>query len=153
MHLDYVGFLVCGSRTVGNYDKNIYNSDPFCSYTNKEHVDLFCDWMGRLTSRIVETHKKHNSLFTKNNILIIHGQAVGPDDMAAIWARKNQFNVLAMPAQWDLFGKSAGYRRNVEMINICDYVFAAYDGHSKGTAHTIKLAKERKKKIKTLIFD
>ena len=50
-------------------------------------------------------------------------------------------------AKWDLYGKSAGYKRNVEMANNADMLIAFWDGTSKGTKHMINIMHEQNKKV------
>ena len=55
-------------------------------------------------------------------------------------------------ANWDKYGKSAGYKRNAEMVNQLDkndIAFIFWDGKSKGTKHTIDLC--NKNNIKSII--
>lgn len=42
-------------------------------------------------------------------------------------------------------GKAAGFIRNKQIVDACDMVLAFWDGKSKGTEHTIKLARLAKK--------
>ena len=44
---------------------------------------------------------------------------------------------------WDLDGKSAGFKRNVRMAEYADALVAFWDGESKGTKHMIEIAKEK----------
>ncbi len=83
---------------------------------------------------------------------IISGMARGADKLAAEYAIKNRIPLIKMPAQWDMNGNSAGYIRNVEMANIADALVVFWDGRSKGTYHMIKLAQERKLKIKIVKY-
>ena len=48
---------------------------------------------------------------------------------------------------WNVYGKSAGYRRNVEMGLYGDALIAFWDGFSKGTRLMIDIAKEKFEKI------
>ena len=48
------------------------------------------------------------------------------------------------PADWDLDGKSAGFKRNVKMAEYADALVAFWDGESKGTKHMIETAKEKR---------
>lgn len=48
---------------------------------------------------------------------IIHGAARGADSLANTWAYDNDCEVIAYPANWDKYGKRAGYIRNVQMLN------------------------------------
>ena len=47
--------------------------------------------------------------------------------------------IKEFPADWDKFGKSAGYVRNREMAEYCDAAIIIWDGKSKGTKHMIDI--------------
>jgi glycerophosphoryl diester phosphodiesterase len=46
------------------------------------------------------------------------------------------------PAEWDKYGKSAGYRRNEQMAQYAEVLVAFWDYNSPGTRHMINLAKQ-----------
>lgn len=76
---------------------------------------------------------------------IVSGGAAGPDSWAVRYAGVRLIKVF--PAEWEEYGKSAGYRRNADIVNYADVVFAFWDGLSKGTLDTItKAAKAGKLK-------
>lgn len=50
--------------------------------------------------------------------------------------------VIYMPADWDLYGKSAGFKRNVQMAKYADALVAFWDGVSSGTKHMIETAQK-----------
>ena len=84
------------------------------------------------------------------SITIISGGARGADMLAEAWAEEYGFNKIIHHADWDTHGKSAGFIRNQQMIDENpDLVIAFWDGKSKGTKHTLGLAKQ--KKIRTLL--
>lgn len=57
-------------------------------------------------------------IFTCYNIKIIaNGMARGVDSDASIIAKKAGINVFEFPAEWDKYGKSAGYIRNRQMLD------------------------------------
>ena len=66
--------------------------------------------------------------------------AKGPDRIGKLWADDYGYPVKTYPADWDNFGKSAGYRRNEEMVKNADALIAFWDGKSPGTKHMIDLA-------------
>ena len=76
---------------------------------------------------------------------IISGDARGADELGAEWATHFQIPIQHFPAQWDKYGKSAGFIRNAEMGEEADALIAFWDGKSKGTAHMIKTMKIQKK--------
>lgn len=75
--------------------------------------------------------------------VIIEGDARGADRMAGYWARRNRVDLLVFPAKWDEYGKSAGYKRNIEMLNQEPDVVIGFDA-GKGTTHTLTEARKRK---------
>lgn len=70
---------------------------------------------------------------------LIHGGATGVDTLAGRWATDLELEVLIFPARWEKYGKAAGYRRNLEMVDACDYGLVIWDGQSKGSTHTMNL--------------
>src|SRR5262245_12175675 len=80
--------------------------------------------------------------------LFIHGGASGADSLGARACREQGFEETAFPARWrranGSLDRSAGLRRNIEMLNEGpDVVVAFWDGSSRGTAHTIEQARRR----------
>lgn len=71
---------------------------------------------------------------------VISGCAWGPDTIAKWWARDKGIEVIEMSADWDTFGKSAGFMRNSDMVDIADALIALWDGSSKGTEDVINKA-------------
>ena len=78
-----------------------------------------------------------------NDVTIISGTARGADTVAIRLAEKHHINLIKMSADWDRWGKSAGYRRNTDMANVADGVIAFWDGKSKGTGHMIDIATQK----------
>ena len=78
-----------------------------------------------------------------DDITIVSGTAKGADKLGELYGKQNDYPIKKFPADWDAFGKSAGYRRNVEMAEYADMLIAFWDGKSKGTEHMINIAKER----------
>ncbi len=81
---------------------------------------------------------------------IVCGMAKGVDLLGKKWANENNVPVKEFPANWDKFGKSAGYKRNEEMAKYADALLAIWDETSRGTKHMIDLA--RKHNLKIYIF-
>ncbi|MCL1894278.1 MAG: DUF2493 domain-containing protein, partial [Holophagaceae bacterium] len=71
---------------------------------------------------------------------VISGCARGVDTLAINWASKNGIRVEKFPANWNLYGKSAGYKRNKQMADVADALIAIWDGDSRGTKHMIDIA-------------
>lgn len=77
--------------------------------------------------------------------LLIHGDARGADTLAARIALAEGWTGLSFPADWRRYGRSAGPRRNIEMLaQRPDAVVAFHDDleHSRGTGHMVRLARK-----------
>lgn len=74
---------------------------------------------------------------------IISGGARGADKLAERYAKERNIRNKVVKADWDRYGKSAGYKRNLEMASFADVLIAFWDGKSRGTMHMINIAKER----------
>lgn len=78
---------------------------------------------------------------------IVSGGCRGPDNMAEDYAKSTNISFSKHMPNWDLHGKAAGYIRNKKIVEDCDAVLAFWDGKSKGTKHTIDLAKAADKDV------
>lgn len=79
----------------------------------------------------------------EDRFIFILGGARGADSLAKLWAMDNNVAFEEYPAKWDLYGKSAGYKRNIQMIDISNRLISFWDGSSKGTKHTIDYARKK----------
>lgn len=87
-----------------------------------------------------------------HKIVIISGCARGADTLGLRYASENVFDVEEYPAEWDKYGKKAGYMRNVEMAENANALIAFWDGKSKGTKHMIDIATERNLPIRVIKY-
>jgi hypothetical protein len=80
---------------------------------------------------------------------VISGAATGIDRSGEDWARQHHIPIVCMPADWEKFGRSAGYRRNEAMIRVADaaIVIMPGDGESAGSRHMIEIARKRGLKL------
>ena len=78
---------------------------------------------------------------------VISGTARGADTFGEFWAEANGIPVERFPADWELYGKRAGFRRNVQMAENADALIAIWDGESKGTQHMINIATQKGLKV------
>ena len=74
--------------------------------------------------------------------VVLSGAARGVDGLGERWASENNIPLEKYPAKWDLYGKSAGYRRNAEMAQKAEALLALWDHKSRGTKHMIDLARK-----------
>lgn len=77
---------------------------------------------------------------------VVSGGARGADGMAAEWARvmmteRRNVQLTEHLPDWRRFGRSAGFRRNRLIVEGADLVLAFQRGGSRGTQHSIDLAK------------
>jgi len=75
-------------------------------------------------------------------IVIVSGGARGADAIGEWIGKQYGITTVVMRAQWDKFGKSAGYRRNEQMAQYGTHLLAAWDGQSKGTKHMIDISRK-----------
>ncbi|HMA37544.1 MAG TPA: SLOG family protein [Chloroflexia bacterium] len=81
---------------------------------------------------------------------VISGTASGIDRAGEAWAEQHNIPVVRRPANWDRFGKSAGYRRNEQMAQIADAAIVITMGDaaaSPGAHHMIDIARKRGLKL------
>ncbi|MFA5623272.1 MAG: DUF2493 domain-containing protein, partial [Candidatus Dojkabacteria bacterium] len=78
---------------------------------------------------------------------IVSGKANGVDTLGEKLAKELKVPVLEYPADWDKYGKSAGYVRNKEMAVVADALIAIWDGESKGTKNMIDIMRYMGKKV------
>lgn len=90
--------------------------------------------------------------FDLNNLEIVSGGARGADKLGEMFARKHKINVKVFPALWDVYGKSAGYRRNEEMAAYADEAIVFWDRKSKGSKHMIEYMKNIGKKVTVVYY-
>lgn len=76
-------------------------------------------------------------------ITIVSGGCKGADLLGEQYAIERGYNIARYPAQWSVYGKSAGIRRNEEMAKNADGLIAFWDGQSKGTRNMIEEAKKK----------
>lgn len=116
---DKIRIIIAGSRSFDNYDKLCKEVDEFIS------MQMFFAGLGAYKSKEVE---------------IVSGGARGADKLGERYAKEHNLRLKIFPADWDKYGKRAGYIRNTEMAEYANCLIAFYDGKSKGTAHMIDLA-------------
>jgi hypothetical protein len=80
------------------------------------------------------------SIFGRENLVIIQGGARGADAYAKAWAESREIACETYPADWDKHGKAAGPIRNQEMLDQHpDFVLAFPGGN--GTADMVARAR------------
>ena len=92
--------------------------------------DLLCEKCDKIFSRRKPT-------------AILCGEARGADLLGKRYAEEHSIPVKSFPADWDKYGKSAGFVRNKIMGDNADALVAFWDGKSTGTLHMIKVAADK----------
>jgi hypothetical protein len=97
-----------------------------------------------VNSVLDDLHKQYD--FTA----LIEGGARGADNLAKQWALENYVPVKEYNADWKTHGKSAGYKRNTQMLEDGQpELVVAFPG-GKGTAMMVKIAKNAH--VNTIVY-
>ena len=88
----------------------------------------------------------------QDEIEIVSGGAKGADSLGERYAKEKGYRLRIFPADWQRFGKSAGYKRNAQMAAYAEALLAFWDGKSPGTRHMIDLARDNGLKIGVKVF-
>jgi hypothetical protein len=96
-----------------------------------------CNTMDKLLERQIKINK----------ITIISGGARGADTLGERYAQLRNFNLIRVKADWNKHGKSAGFIRNKEMLDLTDGVVCFWDGRSKGTKHMVDITGHSHKRL------
>lgn len=115
--------VIAGSRTFEDYEK----------------LKNVCDYM------LSEKTKTHN-------IVIVSGCAKGADTLGEKYAAERGYEVLKFPADWNSYGKLAGFIRNTEMAKVGNACICFWNGKSKGTENMIDNATRLGLKVKVVYF-
>lgn len=105
-------------------------------------MDIKLAIIGGRTFNDLQLFNAQLELIRQSNTIsqIISGGAKGADTFAANYAKSNNIPLLEFIPDWTTFGKSAGFRRNVDIITACTACLAFWNNKSKGTKHSIDLA-------------
>ncbi|MFI5877567.1 SLOG family protein [Streptomyces sp. NPDC051445] len=78
------------------------------------------------------------------DVTLVHGACPkGADAIAHHFGLVVGIEIEAHPADWDSWGKSAGFRRNADMVNLgADLCLAFIRGGSRGASMTAGLARD-----------
>ncbi len=106
--------------------------------------------------RIFKKLKLENYFIACNDITIVSGNARGADQLGEKFANKYHLKLERFPADWDRFGKSAGYKRNQQMSTYAKedngVLIAFWNGSSKGTKHMIDIANKDGLKVFVVLY-
>lgn len=83
----------------------------------------------------------------KSPFLIISGGCRGADTIGERYATERNIPLKRYLPEWQVYGRSAGPKRNRTMVDACDAVICFWDGKSRGSKSLIEYAKEKGKPI------
>jgi hypothetical protein len=116
----YMKIIIAGSRTFYDYDRLVKEVDAFIAENNLK------------------------------DITIISGTAQGADRLGERYATEHNYPCQRFPADWNKYGKSAGYHRNVQMGENADACVVFRVGMSRGSTLMVIIAKEKKLLLKVI---
>ena len=96
-------------------------------------------------SRTILEYKYLLECLEKSSIVVttvISGGARGPDSLGEWYAKKNSLPLEVFPAEWSVYGKSAGFIRNELMAEHAEACIILWDGKSSGSKHMMKQARK-----------
>jgi len=89
----------------------------------------------------------HSFLNEHNPELVVQGGCTGADEIARNWCKLSGKECVTINADWDIFGKSAGPRRNMKMLkSYPNAIVVAFKGGS-GTRNCVEMAKKLAMKV------
>jgi len=94
----------------------------------------------------------NNILSNQKEIEIVSGRARGADKLGEKYAKEKSLKLKLFPANWEKYGKKAGYLRNEEMAGYAKFLIVFWDGVSKGTKNMINIAKEKGLEIRIIKY-
>jgi|WetSurMetagenome_2_1015567.scaffolds.fasta_scaffold92874_2 hypothetical protein len=107
-----------------------------------------------------ETRPKAKALDIMRNLVrsegftnIVSGGAKGPDQWGEEVAVQFGLDIQLYTPDWETYGKSAGFKRNVMIVNDADLLLIFWDGSSKGAEHDYKLVKKAQKCFRLYVWN
>ena len=99
-----------------------------------------------------EEVKKYLYVYREDISKVLCGCAKGVDEIRKQFAYEYTIPIEYYPADWNKYGKRAGYIRNIEMAKNADFLIAIWDGKSKGTKNMIDIATKAGLKVITITW-
>lgn len=91
--------------------------------------------------------------YLDEQIEIVSGGARGADQLGETYAMEKGLPIKQFLANWDEYGKKAGYLRNLEMAKYASHAIIFWDQHSRGTKSMIDLAEKYHLDYRVFLFN
>ncbi len=78
---------------------------------------------------------------------VVSGTANGVDKLGEQFAKQCNIKIKRFPANWNKYGKGAGYIRNKQMAKYGNVLLSVWDGKSKGSKNMIDEMNSLSKKV------
>lgn len=84
---------------------------------------------------------------------VVSGGARGADQLGELFAKNHNIDIIRFLPDWKTYGKKAGMIRNNYIIESSDFVFAFWDGKSRGTLDSISKCKKYNKENRIILYE
>lgn len=84
---------------------------------------------------------------------VVCGEARGADTLGRTYAYDNDIKIKSFPADWERYGKSAGFVRNDQMAAYADKAIIFWDGKSVGSKDMIDKMEKLGKEVRVVYYD
>lgn len=121
-------------------------------YTNKVIVAGTRGYSNYIEFKTFMDH--YISTLGNDSVIFISGAArSGADKLIIDYCKEKRLPWVEFPADWDMYGKSAGMIRNNQMAREGTHLVAFYNLKSAGTKHMIGISKKLKLKTHVVYID
>lgn len=146
-------YLIKYNSELLKFDKKILNNEPWLKKILEDATKYKLAVVGsRGITQATPIFKFLDDRINKIEMIISGGCENSPDEVANHWCKARGIPILIFYPDWKKLGRSAGMKRNIQIIQSADKVVAFYDGQSKGTANSIEIANELKKPCKIILM-
>lgn len=83
---------------------------------------------------------------------IVSGGAKGIDTCARNYAREHGLKLTEFLPEYETYGRGAPLRRNLQIIDYADVVYAFWDGTSRGTKYVIDHCRADGKPLRVFVY-
>jgi hypothetical protein len=102
------------------------------------------DWTDARSIELEMFRALYETKTTFSEAVLIHGACpTGADALADAYARATGMHIIRRPADWERYGKRAGFLRNAELVDLGpDVCLAFIRSKSRGATMTANLAEK-----------